>query len=427
MCSRTITRRITLALSLLLPLTALAGDTVKLGFNYPRTGAYFAEGLDQLRAAQLALEEVNASGGILGKKAELVIRDTRNDVPTTRKNALELIEKEGVSMLFGGSSSAEAVAMGEVAQQKGVPFFGTLTYSNSTTGSDGHRYTFRECYSAWMGAKVLSKHLNARFAGKKYFYITADYNWGWTTEESLRVFTRTSDVNAHPRVKVPFPISTAQHYKAALREAEKWGADVLVLVLFGQDMVNTINIASGWGLNKKMQIVVPNITLAMAEAAGPANMAGVLGAVPWSWEVPYKYGYERGIEFVEKFAARYGRYPSTSGASAYVIVHQYRDAVQRAGSLDGARVVKALEGHSYTMLKDPQVWRDFDHQSLQSVFAVRGNPADVVVKDKYKLAYFEIIDSLSGAEAAKTRAEWNAERKSAGKPTALEKLPGDDS
>ena len=413
------------ALALALPAPLAAQGAVKLGLNYPRTGPYFTQGLDQFRAAEMAIEEINAAGGILGRKAELVWRDSQSKVDVTKRNVLELVEKENVAMLFGGSASSVAVAAGEIAQQKGVPFFGTLTYSTATTGTEGHRFTFRECYDSWMGAKVLSKFLKREFAGKKYFYITADYTWGWTTEDSLRRLTGTADTAVHGGVKTPFPTAAAKDFKAALEQAVAAKPDVLVLVLFGTDMVNTINMANGMGLKKSMQLVVPNLTLGMAADAGPQSMEGVLGALPWSWNIPYKYNFPEGKRFVERFAERYKRYPCTSGASAYVIVHEYKAAVERAKSFDGAAVVRALEGHTYTRLKDAQTWRAFDHQSVQTVYAVRCKSAAEVQRDKFKQDYFEILDMLPGVEAAVTSEEWKALRLAAGKAPMLEKLPGE--
>jgi ABC-type branched-subunit amino acid transport system substrate-binding protein len=154
-------------------------------------------------------------------------------------------------------------------------------------------------------------------------------------------------------------------------------------------------------------------------------MAGVIGAVPWTWRVPYKYGYTNGIKFVEKFASKFGRYPSTSGASAYTIVYEWKAAAERAGSLESPKVIKALEGHAYTSLKDTQVWRALDHQSVQTVYAVRANPQEVVDRDKYRLDYFEIIDSMSGDEAVQSEKDWKAARSAAGKAPELERLPGE--
>ena len=106
-------------------------------------------------------------------------------------------------------------------------------------------------------------------------------------------------------------------------------------------------------------------------------------------------------------------------------MHEYKAAVERAGTFNSASVIKALEGYEYQLLKDRQTWRDFDHQSVQSVYAVRCNPEHIVLKDKYNLDYFEIIGSIPGHEAVRTREEWNAVRQAAGKPTHLEKLPGE--
>jgi len=398
---------------------AMAEGTVKVGLNYPKSGPYSVQGLDQFRAASMAVEEINAEGGVLGKQVELVWKDSKSNVDATKSNVNELIDTDNVSMVFGGSSSAVAIAASEICQQKGVPFFGTLTYSTSTTGIKGHRFTFRECYDAHMAAKSLASFLNTNYAGKKYMYITADYTWGWTTESSVRKFTNTEDKDAHKGVLAPLGNTD---FGKHLSLAKMVKPDVLVLVLFGKDMVNAIRQATSMGLKSNTQIVVPNLTLGMAEGGGPKVMEGVVGSVPWCWSVPYKYGHERGIKFVEDFAAKHSRYPSTSGASAYTIMYEYKAACERAGNFDGADVVKALEGHKYTFLKDQQEWRDFDHQSVQTVFAVKCKPQPEVLGDKFQLDYFEIMSAVPGHEAVISRADWEAARTTAGLPPNLESL-----
>lgn len=396
-----------------------AQNSVTIALNYPETGPYAKQGLDQWRAAEMARIEINAAGGIMGKKVEFRLYDSKSNVGSTRANVLDAIES-GVKMVFGGSSSAVAVAAGEICQEKGVPFFATLTYSTSTTGKDGHRHTFRECYDSWMAAKALSSYLKRNFAGKEYFYITADYTWGWTTEASLRKLTDTEDKSIHKGVLTPFPSSD---FTNALGRAKREKPQVLVLVLFGQEMADAVRKAAAMGLKDHMQIIVPNITLGMAERGTPKDMEGVIGALPWTWKVPYQFNYPKGQEFVESFRKRYNRYPSTSGACAYTIMYEYKAAVERAGSFDAAAIIKALEGHEYQLLKDKQVWRDFDHQSVQTVYTVRCNPSATILKDKLHLDYFEIIESISGQQAAITRDEWLAARKASGKPVTLEKLP----
>ncbi len=415
-------KRILFTVVLLVFMTGIssASNVVKIGLNYPKTGPYSVMGLAQLRAAEMGVEEINAAGGIMGKEVQLVVRDSKSKKDLSKNNVEEMIDKEGVEMVFGGSSSAVAIAGGKAAKSRDKLYFGTLTYSNATTGKAGHTHMFRECYNAWMGAKVLAKYLKDNFLGKKYFFVTADYTWGWTTEESIRKFSETVDTTAHPRVLTPFPGATDANFKKALTKAKFSKPDVLVLVLFGNDMARAVKIATVMGLKKKMAVIVPNITLGMAKSAGPKVMEGVVGALPWSWKVPYMNKNEKGIKFVEDFSSKYGGYPSTSAASAYTILYQYKDAVERAKSFDTKKVIKSLEGHKYTLLKDEQEWRAFDHQSVQTVYAVKAKSQKEVLKDKFKEDYFEIINSMPGDQAARTKAEWDKVRKAADRPLELE-------
>lgn len=278
---------------------------------------------------------------------------------------------------------------------------------------------FREPYNAWMTAKALSQYLSQNHTDEKYFYITADYTWGWSVEESVRKFSETEDTDAHPGVKTPFPRALISDFRDALEKAAASDAKVLMMVLFGDDMVRALNVAYEMGITEEMQVVVPNLTLGMARQVGPTIMEGIVGGSPWVWNVPYELNYPRGKEFVEAFSERYEMRPSTAAASAYSIVYQYKDAVERAGTTNSRKLIGALEGHRYTFLKDEQYWREFDHQNTQTVYVVRVKPRNTIVADEYSSDYFSIIDSMPGDEAAQTREEWEARRREAGKPTSL--------
>lgn len=411
--------KLLLAACLLLGSAVVYAETIKIGLNYPQTGRYKDQGLQQRLGAYLAVDEINQAGGVMGQPLELVIRNSRGEPDQGAKNTAELIDREGAAMVFGGVSSAVAIASGKAAQARNRIYFGTLTYANATTGSEGHSHMFREPYNAWMTAKALSQYLNRHHADENYFYITADYTWGWSVEESVRKFSNTEDTEAHQGVKTPFPRALITDFRQALEQAAESDAEVLMLVLFGDDMVRALNAAYEMGLTKRMQVVVPNLTLGMARQVGPTIMEGVVGAAPWVWNLPYENNYPRGKEFVEAFSSRYEMRPSSSAASAYSIVYQYKDAVERAGTTNTRNVIRELEGHRYRFLKDEQHWRAFDHQNVQTVYVVRVNPRETIIADPFSSNYFDIIDSLSGDEAAQTREEWEARRRQAGKPVSL--------
>ncbi|MBM95815.1 MAG: branched-chain amino acid ABC transporter substrate-binding protein [Oceanospirillaceae bacterium] len=402
-----------------LPLQVLAADTIKLGLNYPSTGRYKEQGIAQARGALMAVEQINAAGGINGKKLELLTANTASKPDKAVENVKKLAG-QGVSMLFGGSSSAVAIAAGKEAKKHDLLYFGTLTYANATTGKEGHTHMFRETYNAWMTAKALAFYLNQDLQGKKIFYITADYSWGHSTEASLRNFTNTQDEVMHPNAVVKFPRPRQADLEAALIKARDAEADVLMLIQFGDDMATALEIAYKMGLRDKMQIVVPNLTLGMAKSAGAGLLEGIVSTVPWCWRVPSMYGFEKGKKFVEDFSDRFQMYPSTSAATAYTIVYQFKEAVERAGSLKTSRLITALEGHTYTSVKDPQTWRKFDHQSVQSVYVVKGKKRAEVLADKFNEDYFEVVLSIPGNTAARTYEQWVAVRERAGKPTKLQ-------
>ncbi|ARS49918.1 MULTISPECIES: substrate-binding protein [Pseudomonadaceae] len=414
-------RQLTAILALWAGVTACvqAAEPITLGLNYPRTGPYKEEGLAQMRGALLAIDEINAAGGVLGRPLRLSSKDTASRPAKAEKN-VDKLAAEGAVMLFGGASSAVAIAAGKRAKQHGLLYFGTLTYSNDTTGKDGHRYMFRECNNAWMSAKVLGQYLSKTLPNKRYFYVTADYTWGHTSEASLRQATSSDNAAQHAGVRVPFPGARLADYQDALTQAAASKADILALVLFGEDLVRAMRIAKDLGLTERMQIVAPNLTQSMVEQAGPDLMQGVIGTEPWTWRVPALEKSARGEAFVQAFKTRYQMYPSSSAASAYSIVQQWADAAKRANSLDSEALIKALEGHRYSLLKGEQQWRAFDHQNLQTVYAVKVKPRDEVLKDPLKQDYFEIVDRLDASTALPSLADWQAERRAGGQPLTLQ-------
>ncbi|EAA3799393.1 branched-chain amino acid ABC transporter substrate-binding protein, partial [Salmonella enterica subsp. enterica] len=82
----------------------------------------------------------------------------------------------------------------------------------------------------------------------------------------------------------------------------------------------------------------------------------------------------------------------------------------RSGSLDSERLIDALEDHRYTLLKEQQQWRAFDHQNVQSIYAVRVRSREQVMRDPFKQDYFEIIHSMAGDHAAPSLEDWQQER-----------------
>ncbi|KJS10936.1 MAG: branched-chain amino acid ABC transporter substrate-binding protein [Hoeflea sp. BRH_c9] len=370
------------------------GATVTLGFNVPQTGPYADEGLDELRAQELAVQHLNGEGdggmlntfsskmlkgnGILGKKVQFVSGDTQTKSDAARAAAKSMIEKDGAVMINGGSSSGVAVAVQGLCQEAGVIFMAGLTHSNDTTGKDKKRNGFRHFFNAYMSGEALAPVLAKAYgADRRAYHLTADYTWGWTQQESIAAATEKLGWETVNNVLTPLAATDFSSYIAPVLNS---GADVLILNHYGGNMVNSLTNAVQFGLRDKMvngkqfEIIVPLYSELMAAGAG-ANVRGVYGSMNWNWQLQD----EGSKAFVKSFGEKYGRPPSNSAHTCYVQTLLYADACERAGTFDPCGVVAALEGFEFDgMGNGPTLYRADDHQCFKDVLVMKGtdNPTN---------------------------------------------------
>lgn len=371
------------------------GDSgiVTLGFNVPQSGAYADEGADELRAYKLAVKHLNGEGdggmmntlqpsalkgnGILGKKVEYVTGDTQTKSDAARASAKRMIEKDGVVMVTGGSSSGVAIAVQGLCQDAGIIFMAGLTHSNDTTGKDKKANGFRHFFNAYMSGAALGPVLEKAYGKERNAYhLTADYTWGWTQEESIQASTEAIGWNTVQKVMTPVGAGDFSQYLTPVLNS---GADVLILNHYGKDMINSLTQAVQFGLKdkmvngKKFEIIVPLYSRLMAQGAGDA-VKGIYGSTNWHWSLS-----DAGSQaFVKSFGQEYGFPPSQAAHTCYVQALLYADACERAGTFEPCQVVTALEGHQFDGLGNgPTEYRAGDHQCFKDVLVVRGkeNPS----------------------------------------------------
>jgi len=402
-----------------------SGSSVTLGFNVPQTGPYAEEGLDELRAQELAVEHLNGMGdggmlntfsskvldgtGILGKKVEFVTGDTQTKSDAARASAKSMIEKDGVTMINGGSSSGVAIAVQGLCQEAGIIFMAGLTHSNDTTGKDRKKNGFRHFFNAYMSGAALGPVLEKAYGtDRRSYHLTADYTWGYTQQESIQASTEALGWETVNNVLTPVGAGDFSSYITPVLQS---GADVLILNHYGGDMVNSLTQAVQFGLRDKQvngkdfQIVVPLYSELMAEGAGE-NIKGVYGSMNWNWQLQ-----DPGTKaFVKSFGEKYGRPPSGSAHTCYVQTLLYADAVTRAGSFNPCAVVEALEGFEFDgMGNGPVTYRAEDHQCFKDVLVMQGkeNPSSqfdilevVEVTPRAQVEYAPDHPMFGGAEAS---------------------------
>lgn len=364
----------------------VTGDKVVFGFNVPQTGAYSDEGADELRAYELAVEHLNNGGGmletltpssltgqgVLGKEVTFVTGDTQTNPDAARDSARRMIERDGVIMWSGGSSSATAVAQQYLAQETNVIYMDCLTHSNDTTGKDRQRYGFRYFFNAFMSGQALGPILAERYGSdRRAFHLTADYTWGHTQYESMKQFTEAEGWSTADNIMTPLTTTDFSQYLTPVLNSD---ADVLVLNHYGGNMINSLTQAVQFGMRdrevngKTMEVVVPLYSRLMAQGAGD-NIEGILGTSNWD----YKLDDEGSQAFVTSFEAKYGFPPSQAAHVAYVQTLLYADAVERAGTFYPPEVIRALEDYSFSGVgPGPVEYRGCDHQAFHEILVVEG-------------------------------------------------------
>ncbi|MCF2904282.1 substrate-binding protein [Octadecabacter sp. CECT 8868] len=367
---------------------APGASEVTFGFNVPQTGPYADEGADELRAYELAVEHINGGGdggmlntfsskaldgtGILGRELKYVTGDTQTKSDAARASARSMIEKDGAIMITGGSSSGVAVAVQALCQEAGVIFMAGLTHSNDTTGKDRKANGFRHFFNSYMTGAALAPVLAAQYGtDRKAYHLTADYNWGYTTEEAIRASTEAVGWETVNSVKTPLTQTDFSSYIAPVLNS---GADVLVLNHYGGNMVNSLTSAVQFGLREaqangqNFEIVVPLFSRLMARGAGE-NIKGILGSTGWHWSLQD----EGSQAFVRSFGTKYGFPPSQAAHTCYVQTLLYADAVTRAGSFAPCAVAEALEDFEFDgMGNGKTLYRGADHQCFKDVLVVKG-------------------------------------------------------
>jgi branched-chain amino acid transport system substrate-binding protein len=359
-----------------------------VGLDVPQTGPYSDQGQDQLRAYRLAIEEINAKGGVMGMPIEETVGDDQTKAPVAVDNARRMIERDGAVMITGGSSTGTAIAVSGLCQEKKTIFMATLTHGDETTDANCHYHTFRRYNNAHMSAQALAKTLLTKYGTGKWFHITADYAWGHSVYENLTAVVEPK--GAKTLNNVLLPLGTTD-FSSALSQAQAAKPDVLVITEFGKDMVNALNQSAQFGLTKSAKILVPLADEYMAKGAGD-NFDNVVTTAPFYW----KHHAEKSPAakaFVAAFSKKYGVPPSNGAECAYTNMYQWKAGVERAGSLDPKKFIEKMENYHFTATKGKEYWRAFDHQGVNSVLVLEGVP---VKSRENAFAFAKVLEEHDG-------------------------------
>ena len=382
------------------------GSSVFVGVTSPLTGPYSADGKDHVLGYELAFAEINAGGanpqawglkgkGVLGKQIRHGVADSELKPNVAVQAQTQFIQRDKAIMITGCVSSAEAVAVEELAQRDHVLNMVGASGANATTGHDCQRYGFRSQPSAYMACKALAPVVAQHYGrGKKVAYLVPDYNYGHSVFRSFSEFTKPYGWTTAAKVIIPL---SASDYSSALLNIANSGADIFVNIEFAAQAVNSTKQAAQFGIFKKMQMIVPNISSFQAQETGAQLMQGVFGTMDWYWTLEDKFPLSK--NFVTAFRARNHYTPAWGAHIGYMQTYLWALAVERAGTFYPPAVIKTLEASKANPFDSTlgKVWyRAEDHQLIRPVPVVVAKAPKAM---KSKDDYFDIVDMVPGEQA----------------------------
>ncbi len=380
------------------------GSSVFIGISVPRTGTYAAQGEDELKGYELAVEHINSGDplikaispktktGVLGKKVVYGVADSQTNPNTAVQAQSRFITENKAVLITGSTSSAVAVALNKLAQREKVLYVTGITGSNDTTGKDCARYSFRQDFYGQTAAAAIGPVLVKAYGkNRKAAYMTPDYTYGHTVTKSVNDYL--TENGGWTMVTNQVSPLGAPDFSSYLTNIANSGAEILINVNWGHDAVLSTQQAKQFGILPKMKLVIPYQTPFLAKEVGAETTEGVYAATDFWWTLEDKFPLAK--MFVEKFQKKYGYRPEWGAENGYMQFAMWADAVEHAGSFYPPDVIKSYEaGRKIPSFVGEVSWRAADHQLVRPVIIVRGkapkamrNPED----------FWEVTEVLPGA------------------------------
>jgi len=377
-----------LAALLALPLSAEAQKPIKVGVPLPLSGPPALFGEPASKGAQMYVDELNAKGGVLGRKIELLIRDSKADANEAVRVSRELILKENVDFLMGTLTSAEGPAVSVVAKENKIVFIAPIPKTDQLTAADKlHPYVFRVAANTTMEGRSAAE-IVAKWPVTKIATIAFDYAYGQDVTRSFVEHIK----RIKPGVEIvdqQWPKLGEQDYNPFINAQMAKKPDAVVSSIWGGFFVTFSKQAKALGY---FDAIKYNF-IGLGEAGSPETTKSMGADYPVGiWGNSYDAFYWEDNPGPHKdYTARLSKYlkdeyPSSWAIQGYIGMAFLTEAIKKAGSTDSDKVSKALLGLTIDTPIGKQTLREKDHQ------ANRGQLYGKTVKDpKYNFPIMKPI------------------------------------
>jgi len=361
---------------LALPMAAEAQKPIKVGYPMILSGPGALFGDPALKGAQMFVEELNAKGGVLNRKIELVPRDTKGDANEAVRVSRELILKENVEFLVGTLTSAEGPAVSVVAKESKIVFIAPIPKTDQLTAADKlHPYVFRVAANTTMEGRSAAE-IVAKWPVTKIATISPDYAYGQDVTKSFVEHIK----KIKPSVQIvdqQWPKLGEADYTPFINAQLAKKPEAVFSSLWGGHFVTFAKQAKPLGYFDAIKYNM----LAGGEAGSPESTKSMGADYPVGiWGNSYDAFYWGETPAHRDYTARLSKYlkdeyPSSWAVQGYIAMQFLTEAIKKAGSTDSDKVAKALLGLTIDTPIGKQTIREKDHQ------ANRGQLYGKTVKD----------------------------------------------
>ncbi|HHN64616.1 MAG TPA: ABC transporter substrate-binding protein [Nitrospirae bacterium] len=322
--------------SLLITTVATAGDTVTFTIPLPLTGSKAKFGEIEKRSYEIALEEINAAGGIKGKKVKLVFEDSQGKPEISRAIAEKIIDVKKQPVIFGEYSSSCSKAIAAVAEERKVPYL-VVTGAADNITQQNYRYVFRMNPSVSYYTSGLRSFLKEVVKPRTIAIIHESTDFGTKGAEGMVKDAKRIGMKVVLKEKYE---SGAVDFKPILSKVKSKRPDVIYMVSYVMDAALLMRQIKELRIDAKL-FAGGAAGFAIPEFIENAKDASeyVVTATLWSPMVAYPGA----KDFAEKYKSRHGKYPSYHGAEAYSALYVIKDALERAKSWSSEDIRKALK------------------------------------------------------------------------------------
>ena len=329
-----------LSLNLSAPVLSLAAGEIKVGIVDTYSGPASSYCNDVLDGFKLAVDKVNARGGVLGNKLTFVTRDDKFKVDLGLTSAKELIMRENVNVLMGTINSAVSLAVSDLAKKEKIPFIVTYGKSSAITGAKGHKFVFNMNENTEMVGKAAAVGL-AKRPFVKYWIAGDDYEYGHAVADGvwnhLKKIKPDVQLMGQSWWKVGEPDFTP--YITSILSAKP---DAVIVATGGAGCIPFLKAAKNTGFNEKVPIFMHTATeLSTLRPLGLDAPEGVIGTSNYYFYYPET---PENKAFVDEFKKAYNRYPSFGSLIGWYTANFIAKAYEKAGKVDSEKFVEALSG-----------------------------------------------------------------------------------